>query len=270
MTTKKYLILTLILTIMGLVLLPALCEEDTPEQDAKTAAVSYDLLHNVNTNESVKANEIGDFKIFEFDNPSKDILSYDHETNEIVVAANYGRGVIYTLPEDLYNNASIETPAEFWEYSMTMRMTAPIDDEWARLANSGIQFFDGDKLLGQFIVKYWNQAPDNGISISLYSHDNVTEKYLLGKYTNNIYPDKPTEEDMADMMRIYDWITIKVTLSFKITADGTATIIYGNDTLTGKIDNFDIENSAPAFRILGIGDSAQTMIYVSNVTFSCE
>jgi len=71
-------------------------------------------------------------------------------------------------------------------------------------------------------------------------------------------------------MRIYDWITIKVTLSFKITADGTATITYGNDTLTGKIDNFDIGSSAPTFKILGIGDSAQTVIYASNVTFSCE
>ena len=266
MTTKKYWILTLTIAIMSLALIPAFCEEN----DAADNVTRIDLLANIDPEQpAAEVTEIGDFKIFDFTNPSKNVISYDNETKELKVSANYERGAVHQLPDGLFKQDD-ETQTEYWEYSMMIRMTAPTDDEWARLINSGVQFLDGERLLAQFKVLYWNQRQDNGVMLSIFNGDQVNEKYLLGKFSNDIYPDKPADEHFEDMMRVYEWMTTKVKLSFKITADGNVTINYGNDTLTGKIDGFDIGNSAPALKILGIGDAGQNVTYISNLIFSYE
>jgi len=264
------------------------------EDEAKTADImQVDEVLRVQVNEVKTVNlmpkfdetmanqsRIGEFVIFEFDNPSKNILGFNHETKELSVSANNNRGAICELPEELFKNAAGNTPEKWWQFSMTIRMVLDTEDEWARLLDSGVTFLDGNGLFGTFRATYWNRIM-SGVLLQVYNNstidiDAIGTPYILGPFENNIYPDKPTEEERADMMRIYDWMTTKVKLTFRVTSDGTATIIYGNDWRTMKmndygINDFDITTGKPAFKVLGFfNDAGNNVTYISDVTFSCE
>jgi len=221
---------------------------------------------------------IGEFVIFEFENPSKNILGFNHETKELSVSANYNRGAILELPEELYKNAEGNTPEKFWEFSMTIRMVLDTEDEWARLVYSGVVFSDGDDNLAEFKAVYWNQQ-ECGVTLQINDKNLFADatrglfssrKFILGPFGNSIYPERPTEEERADMMKVYDWMTIKVKLIFRVTSDGEVTITYGNDSYSRKIDNFDIATNKPSFKVRGFTDAGTNVTYISNVIFSCE